>query len=143
MSSSAPNGKDVSNHEVETCLREVLSKEGFSLSRPRSHGQNGVDILATKDGEPFHIEVIGYKKQGSARAKDFFEVFFRAVSRLNDGAKHCVVALSSRSEAGLPARAGQYREAWRRIATSFPELEIWLVDTVNRAYRRTQWCQWM
>jgi hypothetical protein len=133
----------VSDSEIERCLRGLLKEEGFSLSLKRAHGQTGVDLLASKKGEVYHIEIIAYKRAGSARAKDFFEAFFRVVSRLDDGAKHCVLALSRRTEIGLPARANQHRVAWRRIRKTFPELEIWLVDTEKCTYRRTTWGQWL
>lgn len=133
----------VSSFDLENCLRQLLIEEGYSVSAKRSHGQTGVDIVASKGSETYHIETIGYKKVGSVRAKDFFEGFFRAVSRLNDGAMHCVLALSDRAKVGLPARARQHRVAWLRIADAFPELEIWLVDAENRAYSRTTWDCWV
>ncbi len=133
----------VSNAQVEQCLREILESDGYRLSSLRAHGETGVDIVAvSRDGERLHIETVGYKAKGPTRAKDFFEGFFRAVSRLNDGARHCVLALSHRSAVGLPARAKQHKIAWRRIADAFPELEIWLVDTDKRTYRRTTWREW-
>jgi len=122
----------VSNSEVEACLREILIREGFSLNLKRSHGQTGLDIIAKRGDETYHIETVGYKEAGPTRAKDFYEASFRIVSRLNDGAKHCALALSHRVETGLPARARQHRVAWLRLATAFPELEIWLVDTDKR-----------
>lgn len=133
----------VGNRDTEACLRQLLHKQGYALSPVRAYGETGVDIVATKDGEIWHIEVIGYKKSGAARAKDFYESFFRVVSRLNDGAKHCVIALPAQFGTGLPARAAQHREAWERIARAFPELEIWLVDVENEAYQRTSWIQWL
>lgn len=132
----------VANTETEECLRAMLSAEGFTLNRPRAHGETGVDILATRDHEAYHIEVIGFKQSPSVRAKDFYEGFFRTVSRLNDGAEHCVLAMPKRFENGLPARAGQHRVAWGRIASAFPELEIWLVDTESCTYHRRSWGEW-
>jgi hypothetical protein len=132
----------VTNGEIEECLRRLLEAEGCSLSPLRSHGETGVDIIAKKESETWHIEVVGYKKVGAVRAKDFFEGFFRAVSRLNDGATYCVLALSHMAAVGLPARAKHHRVAWLRIGEAFPELNIWLVDTDTRAYRRTSWRQW-
>src|SRR5207237_741037 len=132
----------VSNQETEECLRACLTAEGYALSVLRTHGQTGVDILAKKGDEEVFIEVIGFKQSPPARAKDFYEVFFRAVSRLVNGAKHCVIALPRRSELGLPARAKHYGEAWPRIGKAFPELSIWLVDTEARSYRRTTWDEW-
>lgn len=132
-----------SSTTIERCLRELLAEEGFALSAERSHGETGVDIMATKGSESYFIEVIGYKLSPPARAKDFFEAFFRAVSRLDDGAKHCVIAWSNRGAVGLPARALQHGEAWARISRAFPELEIWLVDIENRRYERTKWGKWL
>lgn len=133
----------VTNAQVEDCLRQLLKGDGYSVSPKRLHGENGVDIIASRNSETYHIEVIGYKKVGAVRARDFFEGFFRIVSRLNDGATHCVLALSHHAATGLPARAKQHRVAWLRIADAFPELEIWLVDTENRAYSRTSWDCWV
>jgi len=132
----------ISNADVETCLRQILIHEGFTLSPTRAHGQTGVDVIASRSGETYHIEAIGYKSSPPARAKDFYESFFRIVSRLNDGATRCVLALSHKAAVGLPARAKQHRLAWLRIADAFPELEIWLLNTESRTYRRTAWRQW-
>ncbi len=132
----------VSSDEVEECLRSCLAGEGYSLTPKKAHGQTGVDLVASRDAEQSHIEVIAFKDSPPARAKDFFEAFFRAVSRLDVGAMHCVIALAKRAEEGLPARARQYQVAWLRIADAFPELEIWLVDTAAGTYRRTSWRDW-
>lgn len=127
----------VSNEQTEKCLCACLTAEGDALSVLHAHGQTGVDVLAKKGDEEVFIEVIGFKQSPPARAKDFYEVFFRAVSRLVNGAKHCVIVLPRRSGLGLPARARHYGEAWPRIGKAFPELAIWIVDTEARSYRRT------
>ncbi len=132
----------VSNENVEDCLRQILENEGYSLSPKKTHGETGVDILATKDSQKYHIEVIGFKTSPPARAYDFYQIFFRAISRLNDNATHCIIALPKRFEDGLPARAAQHRTAWMRIGKAFPELEVWLVDTDAKMYRRTSWPSW-
>jgi hypothetical protein len=85
----------VSNVEVENCLRVILMHEGYLLSTQRSLGQAGVDILAIREGERYHIEAIGYKAAGSMRAKDFYESFFRVVSSLTSGTT--IDSYSSRS----------------------------------------------
>ena len=133
----------ISNFEAENSLRTILMAEGFSLNPPRMHGQTGVDILATRGDEQFHIEVIGYKNSGPARAKDFYESFFRVISRIKDGATQCVIALPKQAGIGLPARARQYAIAWERIGHAFPELEIWLIDTDNLSYQRSAWNEWL
>jgi hypothetical protein len=132
----------VTNDVTEHCLRECLKSEGYNLSPRKAYGQTGVDILASQGGETIHIEVIGFKESPPARSKDFYEVFFRAMSRIGSGAKHSAIALPCRFERGLPARAGQYGQSWIRIGQAFPELEIWLVDTEAKSYRRTLWSDW-
>ena len=98
--------KRIQSEVVEECVRTVLKSEGFALSEQRTrNGETGVDILAQKQEEQIHIEVIGYKSTGPARSKDFFEVFFRAVSRLKDGARRCVIAIPDTAKRGLPQRA--------------------------------------
>lgn len=133
----------IKNEDVENSLRDILEAEDYELSKLRGLGETGVDILATKDQEKIHIEVIGYKSSGSARAKDFYEAFFRAVSRLNTGATYCVIALPDRFETGLPQRAKQHEIAWKRIGDAFPELEIWLIDVENKTYKKTEWNSWL
>ena len=134
----------ITNPETENCLRGLLKKEGYTLSNTKLHGETGTDIIATINNEELHIEVIGFKKSGPARAKDFYEVFFRAVSRLNNkNCKSCIIALPDNFKIGLPLRVKQHEVAWQRIAKTFPELEIWLVDTINNRYRKTFWGYWL
>lgn len=133
----------VKNSAAEKCLREILEREGYVLSPELGPGQTGVDIVAERNGSQIHIEVIGHKSSGPARAKDFYEVFFRAVSRLKDGATECVIALPDLAVRGLPARARQYGVAWYRIGDAFPELQIWLVDIDAKKYEKTTWNQWL
>jgi hypothetical protein len=132
----------VSNNATEMCLRGLLESKGYKLSPLRANGQTGVDILARRGGETISIEVIGFKKYPPARSKDFYEVFFRAISRIAAGAKHSAIALPRRFQQGLPQRAKQYGESWARIGKTFPELEIWLVDTETKLYSRTKWNEW-
>ena len=132
-----------SNKQTETVLRTVLEAEGYTLSAQRPYGGTGTDVVASRGEERFHIEVIGFKSSPPARSLDFFQVFFRAVSRLNLGASACVMALPARFGGGLPRRVSQYTVAWERIANAFPELQIWLVDTDAGAIERTNWSDWL
>jgi hypothetical protein len=132
----------VSSKEVETVVRTALSREGFKTSVERGHGETGTDIIAEKGDELLHIEAIAFKSSPPARAKDFYEVFFRAVSRLDDGVTACVSALPSRFGMGLPQRAKAIGRAWRRIGSAFPQLKIWLVDTSDGSIVRTEWNSW-
>lgn len=134
----------ISNSLAERTLRNCLEKEGYKLSPERGYGETGVDIIASKNDEIVHIEVIGFKDSPPARTKDFYQAFFQAVSRLKDGARHCVIALPYRFKRGLPQRARQYGIAWKRIGDAFPELEIWIVKCDEPAsYERTTWTEWL
>lgn len=134
----------ISNVDAERCLRACLEAEGYKLSSPRKNGETGVDLIAQKGNKRHYIEVIGFKKSPPARSKDFYEIFFRAVSRLKDGAKSIVIALPERFGNGLNQRASQYGEAWKRIGDAFPELEIWLVNCEQPySYKRTTWNKWL
>lgn len=133
----------VTSTETENCLREILTADNFQLSPPRGNGETGVDIRASRGTEELFIEVIGFKSSGPARAKDFYEIFFRAVSRLDLGATKCVIALPSRFGEGLPARAKQYGNAWLRIGQAFPELYIWLVNIESRSVDESKWNKWL
>jgi len=134
----------VRNDANEDCLRTLLRKEGYVLENlPGGNGQTGVDIVATKGDQRLHIEVIGFKSSPPARSKDFYEVFFRAISRIKDGATECVIALPARSAVGLPQRARHYGIAWQRLGQAFPELQIWLVDTEKLSYTKTTWNEWL
>lgn len=133
----------VKNQATEKALRACLDAEGFSLSEPRVNGETGVDLIAKKGNEEFHIEIIGFKRSPPSRSKDFFEVFFRAISRLCRGATRIVIALPARFGQGLVQRAANYGVAWERLGLAFPELELWLVETGPPSYTRSTWGEWL
>ena len=134
----------ISNSETERCLRVCLKAQGYRLSTPRKNGETGVDLTAQKGNERHFIEVIGFTKFPPARSRAFYEIFFRAISRIKDGPKSIVIALPERFGDGLNKRASHYGEAWRRIGKAFPELEIWLVNCEQPpSYRRTTWNSWL
>lgn len=140
----------ITSEEIEKCLRGILFARGYSLSSERSIGENGADIIASKDNELIYkdneliyIEVISFKAKGPSRAKDFFEVFFRVISRLDNGAKKCVIALPQRAAIGLTQRVLRYKVGWERIGKVFPELEIWFIDKQNNKCICTSWNHWL
>ena len=132
----------VTSREVETAVRHVLAERGYELSMVRIHGETGADIIATKGDDIVHIEAIAFKSSPPARAKDFYESFFRAVSRLTLTKSACAIALPARFGMGLHQRARAIGIAWQRIGTAFPELEIWLVDTEKGSIKQTAWSSW-
>ena len=133
----------ITGSTTERTLRSLLKGEGYRLTKTRANGETGVDILAARGNRQIHIEVVGFKSSAPARSRDFMQVFFRAVSRIKDGASRCVIALPSRWGNGLPQRAKQYGVAWRRIGQTFPELEIWLIDSATRTLLQTSWNDWL
>ena len=134
----------VTSASIENHLRKLLKTNGYTLvNRPRENGETGSDIIAGKPNENIHIEVISFKSSGPARSRDFFQAFFRAISRIDLGATRCVIAMSGRFENGLPTRVKQYKTAWRRIGQVFPELEIWLVDCDEKKCKQTKWSDWV
>ncbi len=133
-----------SSQVTERRLRFCLKSEGYQMSAVLKNGQTGADIIACKEDQRIFIEVIGFRSNPPVRSREFYEVFFRAVSRLKSGADVCVIAFPSRFENGLPTRAAHYGEAWKRLGCAFPELQIWLVETKGKpSYRKTAWNDWL
>ena len=130
------------SEQVEEYLRSTLSEAGFDLTPPRENGETGADIIAKKGDQSLFFEAIGYKSSPPARSKDFYEVFFRAISRLRKGATKCIIALPAQFGVGMPQRAAQYGIAWERLGNSFPELSIWLVDTNAGSHTEHAWNEW-
>ena len=106
---------------------------------PKKNGETGPDIVAQMNGDIFFIEVIGYKARGPSRSKDFFEGFWRSISRLEEDIADftdqktilrtkIILATPSEYKKGMKKRIEQYTTAWSRIANAFPELEIWFVS---------------
>ena len=130
--------------DTENCLRELLTKEGYRLRAKKGLFRLGPDIKATKDHENWYIEVAGSEESGMERVEDFYKIFFRSISRLNNqDCDHCILAIPETSKKFLYIRARIYRVAWERISKSFPELEIWIVDVENKKYRKTSWNSWL
>ena len=129
--------------QVESVLRRLLSQRGYELlNNPRAHGETGADIIARKGGVQLFIECIGFQEVAPLRSKQFYEVFFRAISRLKDGATRCVIALPVRFKRGMNQRANHYGEAWKRIGDAFPELEIWFVNVKGNTDEEHKWNYW-
>ena len=132
-----------SGEQVESVLRRLLSQQGYELlNKPRAHGETGADIIARKGDVQVFIECIGFQEVAPLRSKQFYEVFFRAISRLKDGATRCVLALPIRFKRGMNQRANHYDEAWKRIGDAFPELEIWFVNVKGNTYEEHEWNYW-
>jgi hypothetical protein len=132
------------NLEIENVLRDLLKDEGYKLKKKTGLEKLGSDIKASKDGKDWYIEIVENEEPSKERFKDFYQAFFQALSRLNNkGCKHIIIAMPDSSRKILPVRAKIYKEAWKRISESFPELEIWLVDAKNKQYQKTSWVYWL
>jgi len=103
----------VTGQQVESVLRESLCQQGNEIQNPlRESGETGADIIAHKEGIHVFIECIGFQEHPPTRSKQFYEAFFRAISRLKEGAHKCVIAVPARFKRGMPARSRQYGKAW-------------------------------
>jgi hypothetical protein len=133
----------VTGKQVESVLRKLLHKQKYRLlNKPRIQGETGADIIVKKSDMKIFIECIGFQKVPPVRSKQFYEVFFRAISRLKNGATRCVLALPIRFKAGMNQRAEHYGEAWKRIGKAFPELEIWFVNVTKKDCEKHKWNDW-
>ena len=134
--------ESVANEAVVDALRTALQKQGYKVSPRRPFGAHGADVIAEKDDEKVVVEVIGYKSAGPSRRSDFAVAFWVAIGRVDDypGAQ-VAIAMPSQFGEGLGARLDPRRAAWKRIGKAFPELEIWLVDVLNKDYERYPWMQ--
>ena len=126
--------KLVSADEVEKIVRAHLIQQGYSLTNAqRKHGETGCDVIAARDRARVFVEVIGFQSAPPIRSREFYECFFRAISR--DQGKpndRLIMALPKRFADGMARRKRQYGLAWEKIGKAFPHLEIWYVD-VNRS----------
>ncbi len=135
--------QSVTGWQVESVLRKLLPRQGYKVKNPRREkGETGADILAEKGGRTIAVECIGFQEKPPQRSKQFYEAFFRAISRLNGGADECVMALPVRFARGMNQRARQYGVAWSRIAEAFPELKIWFVSIDDCRYEVHGWGEW-
>jgi len=133
----------VKGEQVESILRKLLPQRGYKLlNKPRTRGETGADIIAQNNGMKVFIECIGFQEVPPVRSKQFYESFFRAISRLKNGATRCVLALPIRFKDGINQRAKHYGEAWKRIGNAFPELELWFVDIKKNVYEEHKWNDW-
>lgn len=127
----------ISNESNETILRVHLKREGFKLTDKKSNGKLKEDLRATKGEVEYFVECIGYKRLPNSRSIDFFQSFFRAISRLDDGAKNIAIALPHLYLQGMESRLKNYKIAWKRLGQKFPELELWFVS--EEGITRLKW----
>jgi len=126
--------------DVEHVIREYLKEKGYSLSSPKDYGQTGVDITAKKDKSICFVEIIGFQSHPPTRSREFFEAFFRVISRDRDNpCDTLVLALPKRFKDGMRQRKLQYSVAWGKLGNAFPNLKLWYVDIENKKVQEYLW----
>lgn len=132
--------KLIKSEEVEKVIRKYLKSKKYIVSTPKSHGETGVDIEATKGNRKLFIESIGYNSNPQIKSREFFESFFRIISRDENKKTHKIIlALPIRFKNGMQQRKAQYGIAWDKLADIFPNLDIWYVDISNEKIEKFSW----
>jgi len=132
--------KIVKSSAVEKIVRKYLEDKGCSLSSPRKHGETGADIIATKGMSTWFVEVIGFQGVPPVRSREFYEAFFRIISRdRNNPNDILVMALPKRFKTGMRQRVRQYPVAWSKLGKVLPNLNIWYIDTEQSKVEEYPW----
>jgi hypothetical protein len=126
--------------QVDQVIRRYLQEKGCMLSYPKKSGETGVDITATCGKSTWLIEVIGFQSHPPTRSREFYEAFFRVISR-DKGNPDDVLAigLPKRFKDGMRQRKKQYAGAWLKLGRAFPTLRLWYVDTENSKVEEYPW----
>jgi hypothetical protein len=132
--------KLVEANDVEQVVRRYLGSKGCILSPHKEHGQTGVDIVARHGKSTWFVEVIGFQSHPPIRSREFYEAFFRVISRDRDNPDHILVlALPKRFKNGMSQRKQQYPVAWGKLGGAFPNLRLWYVDTEHNTVEEYLW----
>jgi len=126
--------------EVEEVIRIYLESKKCTLSPPKKQGQTGPDIIAKHGKSTWFVEVIGFQGVPSIRSREFYEAFFRIISRDRDNPDDTLVlALPMRFKDGMRQRKQQYPVAWDKLGKAFPNLRIWYADTEHNIVEQHSW----
>jgi len=126
--------------DIERVIRRYLEESGYSLSSPRKYGQTGVDVAAQRGRSTCFVEIIGFQSHPPTRSREFYEAFFRVISRdRNNPHDILVLALPKRFKDGMRQRKQHYSVAWDKLGKAFPNLRLWYVDTEKDAVEEYQW----
>ena len=132
--------KSVEARQVEEALRRYLEDKGCTLSASKKHGQTGPDIVAKRGVSTWFVEVIGFQEHPPTRSREFYEAFFRLISRDRDNPEDILVlGLPKRFKDGMRQRVQQYPVAWEKLGKAFPNLRIWYVDTEENLVEEYPW----
>jgi hypothetical protein len=90
------------------------------LSDTKKRGETGCDLIATRESESLFIEIIGFHSVPPIRSREFYELFFRTISRDTGGQNNrLVMALPARFAIGMRRRKQQSGLAWNKSAKPF------------------------
>ncbi len=133
--------KLIASRDVELVVSQYLRDKGYTVvCADRRNGTTGCDIIATNGGQRILIEVIGFQGVAPVRSREFYECFFRAISRDEDlTGDRLVMALPIRFSEGMHQLKSHYARAWDKIGRAFPNLEIWYVDTKTNTVVERSW----
>lgn len=132
--------KSVKAKDIEQVIRGYLQEQGCALSVPKKRGQTGVDIAARRGEYTWLIEVIGFQDHPPTRSREFYEGFFRVISRDRGNPNDILVlGLPLRFRNGMKQRKLHYGVAWDKIGKAFPNLKIWYVDTEHKTVKEYPW----
>jgi len=125
--------KSVTANAVEQVIRRYLEGKGCTLSHPKKRGQTGPDIVARHGKYTWFVEVIGFQEKPWIRSREFYEAFFRIISRDRDNPADdtLVLGLPKRFKDGMRQRKQQYPVAWEKLSKAFPNLRVWYADTTQ------------
>jgi len=132
--------KLVEARDVEQVIRRYLEGKGCTLSPRKKRGQTGADIIARYDKSTWFVEVIGFQSHPPTRSREFYEAFFRVVSRDRGNPDDIlIVGLPKRFKDGMRQRKQQYPVAWEKLGKAFPNLRLWYVGTEQDTLEEYSW----
>jgi len=132
--------KLVEARDVEQVIRRYLEGKRCTLSPSKKRGQTGPDIIARHSKSTWFVEVIGFQSHPPTRSREFYEAFFRVISRDRDNLDDVLVlSLPKRFKDGMKQRKQQYPAAWEKLGKAFPNLRIWYVDTEQNIVEEYTW----
>ena len=132
--------KLVEARDVEQVIRRYLEAKGCTLSAPKKLGQTGADITARRGTSTWFVEVIGFQSKPPTRSREFYEAFFRLISRDRDNLDDVLIfGLPKRFKDGMTQRKQHYPVAWEKLGKAFPSLQLWYVDTEQNAVEEYPW----
>lgn len=132
--------KLVEAKQVEQVIRNYLERKGCMLSYPKKSGETGVDIIATRGDSTWLVEVIGFQSHPPTRSREFYEAFFRVISRDKGNPDDILaIGLPKRFKNGIRQRKSQYAVAWPKLGKAFPNLQLWYVDIESGTVEEYPW----